>query len=136
MRVAELLAAQVAAGLPPALARGATVVPVPSDPWRRRRRGVDHAALLAGLVAARLGCPAAHVLRRTSAAPRRAGAPGARRRAVTGIACAAPPPPVVLLVDDVHTTGATLHAAALTLRDAGALEVRAATCTRTLRAAW
>ena len=42
-------------------------------------------------------------------------------------------PEVAILVDDVHTTGATLHACALALRAAGASEVRATTFARTLR---
>src|ERR1700754_3701684 len=38
--VAALMAAQLAAAAPPGTWRG-TLVPVPPDPWRRRRRGVD-----------------------------------------------------------------------------------------------
>lgn len=134
VRVADLLAAQVAAGLPGDLAAGTTVVPVPSDPVRRRLRGVDHTALLAGLVAARLGLPATTALRRTAWAPRQARARDRRARSRGGAAlsCTQPPPPVVLLLDDVHTTGATLRAAAAALRDAGAKEVRAVTVTRAL----
>jgi predicted amidophosphoribosyltransferase len=37
-----------------------------------------------------------------------------------------------VLVDDVHTTGATLHACALALRAGGATAVRAVTYARTL----
>lgn len=134
VRVADLLAAQVAAGIPAELVRGATVVPVPSDPLRRRSRGVDHTALLAGLVASRLGAPATTALRRTRHAPRqsRAADRRARLRAGEGMACRGPVPDVVLLLDDVHTTGATLRAAAGALLDAGALEVRACSVTRAL----
>jgi predicted amidophosphoribosyltransferase len=42
-------------------------------------------------------------------------------------------PDIAVLVDDVHTTGATLHACATALRAAGAREVRAITYARTLR---
>lgn len=135
VRVADLLAAQLAAGIPPALADGATVVPVPSDPLRTRRRGVDHTAVLAGLTGARLGRPAAALLRRTRRLPRQAVAADRRARlgdGAAGVVCDGPAPGVVLLVDDVHTTGATLRAAAQALREAGCADVRAATVTRTL----
>jgi predicted amidophosphoribosyltransferase len=40
---------------------------------------------------------------------------------------------VAILVDDVHTTGATLHACAAVLRRGGCGDVRAVTYARTLR---
>jgi predicted amidophosphoribosyltransferase len=51
----------------------------------------------------------------------------------TGRGGAAAVPAVAILVDDVHTTGATLHACALALRESGATDVRAVTYARTLR---
>jgi predicted amidophosphoribosyltransferase len=51
----------------------------------------------------------------------------ARRVTVVGAV-----PASCVLVDDVHTTGATLHACALALREGGAERVVAVTATRTL----
>jgi ribosomal subunit interface protein len=134
--VAALMAAHIAATAPPGVFEDAVVVPVPAEPWRRRVRGVDHAARLAAEVAARAGVPGARPLRRRAGAPRQAGA-GRRARLREGrVAVAVRPraevPPIVVLVDDVHTTGATLHACARALRGAGSREVRAVTWARTL----
>jgi predicted amidophosphoribosyltransferase len=143
--LARLMAAQIAATAPPGLWNGVApvaLVPVPADPLRRRRRGLDHTARLASELAPRCGLPVAPVLRRrTTTAGRQAGRSRAQRlrpdRSTVGLrtgrAGAAAVPAVAILVDDVHTTGATLHACALALRDAGASEVRAVTYARTLR---
>src|SRR3954452_14401464 len=55
--VADVMGAHVAANAPPRLLRGATLVPVPPPPARRRARGFDQAALLADAVARRTGRP-------------------------------------------------------------------------------
>jgi predicted amidophosphoribosyltransferase len=137
LRVARLMAAQIAATAPPGTwTEGAALVPVPADPVRRRRRGVDHAARLAAELGPRTGLPVARVLVRPRAlrAPRQAGQTRARRlRADVGVQTrAAPIPEAAVLVDDVHTTGATLHACAAALRAGGARSVRAVTYARTL----
>jgi predicted amidophosphoribosyltransferase len=145
--LARLMAAQIAATAPPGLWNGSggapvALVPVPADPLRRRRRGVDHAARVAAELAPRCGLPIAPLLRRrTVTAARQAGLSRARRlrpdRSTVGVRTGhggpVAVPTVAILVDDVHTTGATLHACALALRDAGAAEVRAVTYARTLR---
>jgi predicted amidophosphoribosyltransferase len=52
--LAELMAAQMVATAPPGLlAPGVALVPVPTPAARRRRRGFDHAALLARAIAER-----------------------------------------------------------------------------------
>jgi predicted amidophosphoribosyltransferase len=133
-RVSATMAAQVVANGPGALLDApAVLVPVPADPWRRRRRGVDHAARLAAAVGGRAGLPVRPCLRRTPRADRQAGlGRSARLAAATPprVVGAAPTRPV--LVDDVHTTGATLDACARALRAAGAEWVGALTYTRTL----
>jgi predicted amidophosphoribosyltransferase len=133
-RVAPFLAAAMTARAPAAVvARVQAVVPVPADPARLRRRGEDHAALLATAVGRSLGVPALPLLgrRRAAAAQHRQGREGRRRIAAPDLLAA--PPDRVLLVDDVHTTGATLRAAASVLRDGGARRVTALTGLRTLR---
>jgi predicted amidophosphoribosyltransferase len=127
------MAAAIAAGAPRALLDGATLVPVPAAPARRRRRGFDHADVLAGALARRTGLPRVRALRRRGGA-RQLGA-GRRERLTAGrldVVATGPAPPVALLVDDVHTTGATLAACARALRAAGAEDVRAVTYARAL----
>jgi ComF family protein len=133
--LAGLMGAQVAANLPPwvAAALPEAVVPVPAHAGRRRVRGFDHAALLAEAVARRAGMELAPCLARRDRGGRQVGAGRAqRRRSAPVVEARARPPARVLLVDDVHTTGATLHACAAALRLAGAREVVAVTYARTL----
>ena len=121
------------------------VVPVPLHWWRRRRRGFNQAALLA----ARLGLPVCHALRRRRRTRPQAGLhAGERRTNVAGAftlawryrwprvraAAGLVPQPltglVVVLVDDVSTTGATGAACARVLREAGVREARVLTAAR------
>jgi predicted amidophosphoribosyltransferase len=92
-------------------------------PGRRRdarRRGFDHAEVLARGVACRLGLPAAGLLRQASVRRDQAGLTAAQRRlnlagAFDGRRFERP----VVLVDDLVTTGATAAACAAALRGAG-----------------
>jgi ComF family protein len=132
--LADLMAAQIAAGLPRGFADGATLVPVPLHPRRRRVRGYDQAELLAGALARRLGLPLGRPLRRVGAPTRQMGA-GRRERREHGrieLQVRGRAPGLALLVDDVHTTGATLDACAAALRTAGARRVAAVTYARAL----
>jgi ComF family protein len=112
------------------------VLPVPLHTGRLRRRGYNQSALLAGALARRLGLATAPaVLQRSRATPTqtRLSAP-ARRRNVAGAFQVVHPEWVrgrtLLLIDDVMTTGATLHEAARSLKRAGAWRVWALTVAR------
>ena len=133
--VATLMAAQLAATAPPGLLRGgASLVPVPTHPARRRRRGFDQAGVLAAALARRTGLPLDECLARRGPAVRQLGASRDERRAAgrLGFEVHAAPPAHAVLVDDVHTTGATLDVCAHALRAAGTRHVVAITYARAL----
>jgi predicted amidophosphoribosyltransferase len=133
--VARLMAAQLAATAPRELLAGATLVPVPLHPARRRARGFDQAALIAHALAARGGLPLVACLRRAGEPTRQLGAGRVVRRGAAArqtLHVHGPVPARVLLLDDVHTTGATFDACARALRGAGAREVGAIAYCRAL----
>lgn len=102
------------------------VVPVPLHASRRRERGYDQSALLAGRVARELGLPhAPRALTRTRRTEQQATLQADRRRANVAGAFVSRPwrGEAILLVDDVATTGATIDAAARALKEAGAGKV-------------
>jgi ComF family protein len=113
------------------LAGADVVIPVPLH-WRRRwTRGFNQAAELA----AGLGLPVLHALRRSRNTPSQTDLPASQRHAnvrrafgirrgvhLTGLC--------VVLVDDVSTTGATLEACARILSKGGARDVRTLTAAR------
>jgi predicted amidophosphoribosyltransferase len=102
------------------------VVWPPCDARERRRRGFDHAEVLARGVGGRLGLPARPVLRRTRKAVDQASlGAGDRRTNLLGAFEALAAPEAVLMVDDVVTTGATLQACASALRAAGTGQIEA-----------
>ena len=118
-----------------ALRRPEALLSIPLHRARLRRRGYDQARELATPLAAALGIPLLHGVlerRKTTTAQSRLDAE-ARQRNLHGafsVASVAALPSHVVLVDDVMTTGATLHAAARALRDAGAARVDAWVCAR------
>lgn len=130
-RLLSELMAEAFAGLP----KPQALVPVPLHATRLRQRGYDQALELAKPLAQALGIPLhAEALRRERATAAQSELDaGARQRNLRG-AFALPPgqalPEHVALVDDVMTTGATLQAAAKTLRRAGVLRVDAWVCAR------
>ena len=107
---------------------------VPSDPARHRVRGGHPAEALARELGPRWQLPVLALLTRRSG-PRQRGLPLAARRAnVRGAFESRPAPRRVVLLDDVYTTGATVHAAASALRRAGARQVDVITFARAVRA--
>jgi predicted amidophosphoribosyltransferase len=132
--LADVMAAQIAANAPASMLRDATLVAVPPHPARRRARGFDPAELIAAALARRTGLPRARPLRRGWSASHQLGRSRAARRDLGGLdfRAAGRAPADVVLVDDVHTTGATLHACATALRHAGSRRIVAVTWARTL----
>jgi ComF family protein len=134
--LADLVAEAPPPGLP--VAGVDLLVPVPLHPQRRAQRGFNQAELLARRLARRWGKPhRADVLARVRLTrPQTELAPEERRANVRGAFLVRRPELVagrhVLLVDDVLTTGATVEACVLALREAGAGPVGVVTVARAL----
>ena len=135
----DLAAGRLLAGLmceaAPRFPRNAVIVPVPLHRARLRQRGYDQALELAKPLAAARGLSLRDDLlhrARATAAQSRLHADQRKRnlRNAFDIDASARLPAGVVLVDDVMTTGATLHAAAKALRKAGVARVVAWVCAR------
>jgi ComF family protein len=117
------------------LLRPDAIVPMPLHRARLRQRGYDQALELAKPLAHALRLPLladALQRRKTTTAQSRLDAAARQRNlreafVVVGNQCL---PAHVVLIDDVMTTGATLHAAARALRKAGVQRVDAWVCAR------
>lgn len=109
------------------------IVFVPATAAARRRRGFDHAELLANELAHAIGIPAIPLLDRPRALDQRALS---RRERIANMARTmtttpgASAPETVILIDDVCTTGATLSSACDALAQAGARRIRCLTFAR------
>ena len=104
------------------------VVGVPIPAPRRWRRGFCQGERLARAVAESAGLPEASLLTRRPGPAQVGQRAAARRRLPVSVFSVQDGgvPERVLLVDDVRTTGATLHAAARSLRRSGAAHIWAA----------
>ncbi len=112
------------------------VIAMPLAVARQRRRGFNQAGEIARRAARALDLRCESGLRRVRDTPPQASLPWAARARNMRDAFAATrrfDGKRVALVDDVMTTGATLHAAARVLRQAGAASVDAWVVARTLR---
>ena len=122
------------------------VIPVPMHPVKQRRRGFNHAELLARAAMAemrrrhpQLGLHLeTSLLKRVRVTVSQAGLTTHQRRQNLRGAFFAPKPgrlagQHVLLVDDIYTTGATARACSRVLMNAGAASVRVATVARAQR---
>jgi len=92
---------------------------VPASVAGRRRRGYDQGRILARALARQLNVPVRPLLRR-AAGQSQAGKNRLQRIQGPVFRAATAAPKTVLLVDDVVATGASLSAAAVALRGAGA----------------
>jgi len=132
----RLLSGLMATRLPPTRRAGwqsAVLVPVPLHRRRLRSRGYDQGLELARPLARGLGIPlSARLLQRTrhTSAQSSLDADERRDNLRDAFSVTAAPPPHVVLVDDVMTTGTTLHAAAEALLAAGTRRVDAWVCAR------
>ena len=117
------------------------LIPVPLHAQRLRERGYNQALELARPLARRFGVPLATdaLLRVRATAPQSELDAKARRRNLRAAFAATPHarlPPHVALLDDVMTTGATVRAAAASLRRAGVQRIDVWACARAPLPRW
>ncbi len=109
------------------------IVPIPLHRARLRERGYDQALELAVPLSRRTGIALradALMRQRATSAQSELDADARRRNLRDAFSVAQALPAHVVLVDDVMTTGATLHAAARALRKAGVRRIDAWVCAR------
>jgi predicted amidophosphoribosyltransferase len=117
----------------PVLPPETKVVPVPTIAPHIRIRGYDHMALIASRFAARRGLGVDRALIRVGTDHQQGSSRRQRlAQAKRAFHCRPVATAPYLLIDDVYTTGATLHCAAHALREAGASDVYVAVLSRQL----
>jgi ComF family protein len=109
------------------------VVAIPTTPSHIRRRGYDHTFLVARYFAKKRGLTYSSLLQRSTNTVQRGASRSERMkqaRQAFQVAKNSNEDIPYLLIDDIVTTGATLHFAAKTLKDSGANSVWVATIAR------
>jgi ComF family protein len=108
------------------------VLPVPLHRARARQRGYNQAELLAAQVGLEVN---SKLLRRRKNTPSQTGLSRSQRTLNLSAAfeVRGRPPETVLVIDDVYTTGSTLHEISRTLKRAGVLRVEVLTVARVLQ---
>ena len=111
--------------------QGEVVIPVPLHRRRERQRGYNQAELLANMLGRNVQ---PRLLRRRKNTPSQTGLSRSQRTLNLAGAFEARGvvPECVIVVDDVYTTGSTLHEVARTLKRAGAKRVEVLTVARVL----
>jgi ComF family protein len=112
--------------------QGRLVVPVPLHRSRERERGFNQAELLARQLGLPVDC---RLLRRRKNTPSQTGLSRSQRTINLSAAfeVRGSAPDCVIVVDDVYTTGSTMHEIARTLKRAGTSRVEVLTVARVLR---
>lgn len=133
--MADLLAGALRRDAPELVAEITIMLPVPSSRQALRRRGFNPAGEIARQAADRLGLPyrPGRVLRTGGGISQKRLSRADRTRAQSGryVCVGRLDGQVVAVVDDVLTTGATLHAMARALKQAGAAKVVGLVAART-----
>ena len=112
---------------------GNQLVPVPLHPDKQRERGFDQSQRIAEMLAQTTGATVANLLIRTKFTQTQTRLDrSARHQNVKNAFAMAPNATVIpdhqyILIDDVFTTGSTLNACAMALRQAGAQKIKVAT---------
>ena len=130
--LAGVMGAIMANLVPPEWRKGAVSF-VPASASAQRRRGFDHAELLAEETARLLDLPCIPLLQRPRSRDQRALSRKARICNMQDVMVALPGatmPSAVVVIDDVYTTGSTLFAASDALRKAGGKTIRCITFAR------
>ncbi len=127
---AEEIAAAIRPIVAPVVADGWIITHVPAATTHVRRRGYDQAELIAQSLAKTIGLPCAPLLARSGQSKQVGSDRESRLRQLSGVYRPLRSGLIkgsrILLIDDVVTTGATLHTAAKVLNEAGAERIEAA----------